>query len=177
MNLSETDIHGVIRIDLAPIRDDRGFFARSFCRQTLAEAGLEFDMVQSNLSFNAQAGTLRGMHYQAAPLPDPKIVRCERGTIYDVAVDLRPGSPTFRSWTAAELSAENGSALLIPAGCAHGFISLTDNTQVLYLMGAAYDADLARGLRWDDPAFAIEWPIQPSVIAARDAAYPDFEVE
>lgn len=177
MNLSETKVDGVIRIDISPIADNRGFFARSFCKQTLAEAGFAFDIIQCNLSFNEQAGTLRGMHYQAAPTADPKIVRCEQGTIFDVAVDLRPTSPSFLGWTAAELSGENGSALLIPAGCAHGFISLTDNTQVQYFMGAPYVADLARGVRWNDPAFAIEWPLQPSVIAARDTAYPDFKVE
>lgn len=174
MMLSSTSIDGVLRIELEPARDERGFFARSFCTQTLTEAGHPFSVCQTNISFNANAGTLRGMHFQAEPHPDPKIVRCERGAIFDVAVDLRPASKTYMQWTGAELTAENGSALLIPSGCAHGFISLTDNSQVLYLMGAPYKADLARGVRWNDPAFGIEWPAQPTTINPRDAAYPDY---
>lgn len=174
MKLSPTDIDGVMRIELEPISDDRGWFARSFCQQTLADAGHNFTISQTNLSFNARAGTLRGMHYQAEPSPDPKIVRCERGAIFDVAIDLRPASPTYMTWTGQELTAANGVALLIPAGCAHGFISLTDDSQVLYLMGAPYHADLARGVRWNDPAFGIRWPVEPTTINPRDAAYADY---
>ncbi len=177
MKLSPTSIAGVVRIDLEPKTDDRGWFARGFCQQTLADAGHHFTVHQTNLSFNAKAGTLRGMHYQAEPLPDPKIVRCERGAIFDVAIDLRPASATYMKWTGEELTAATGAALLIPAGCAHGFISLTDDSQVLYLMGAPYDADLARGVRWNDPAFGIDWPIEATTINPRDAAYPDYDPE
>lgn len=174
MKLNPTGIDGVIRIDLQPTEDDRGFFARTYCAQTLNDAGHPFAISQTNISYNTKAGTLRGMHFQAQPHPDPKIVRCERGAIFDVAVDLRPTSSTYLGWTGLELTAENGSALLIPAGCAHGFISLTDNSQVLYMMGAPYHPELARGVRWDDPAFGIDWPITPTTINPRDTAYPDY---
>jgi len=175
VKLIPTTVDGVIRIDLEPIADERGSFARAFCAKTLADAGHPFEIVQANLSHNLKAGTLRGMHFQKAPTPDPKIIRCERGSIFDVAVDLRPKSPTYLKWTGTELSAGNGSALLIPAGCAHGFITLTDDSQLLYLMGAPYVAELATGVRWDDPSFGIEWPRKPAVIAERDATYPDYE--
>lgn len=164
-----------MRIDLTPIRDERGFFARTFCAATLADAGIQFEVSQANVSHNLKAGTLRGMHYQAEPQPDPKIVRCEHGTIFDVAVDLRPASPTYLKWTGSKLSADNGAALLIPVGCAHGFISLTDHSQVLYFMGAPYVPDLARGVRWNDPAFGIKWPMMPTAMHPRDASYPDYQ--
>ena len=176
MKLSATNIQGVVRIDIAPIGDCRGFFARSFCEETLADAGHPFKVVQTNVSFNSSVATLRGLHYQDEPAGDPKIVRCERGTIWDVAVDLRPTSPTYLKWTGANLSAENGAALLIPEGCAHGFITLVASTQVLYMMGTKYIPDLARGVRWNDPTFNIEWPLSPVILSDRDAGYPDFRV-
>lgn len=177
MRLVATGIEGVRLLETEPIADDRGDFSRSYCNAEFAAAGIDFTPVQSNISRNTARGTLRGMHYQAAPTPDPKIVRCTRGRIFDVAVDLRPGSETFCHWVSAELSPENQTALYIPAGCAHGFITLEPDSEVHYLMGAAYIAELGRGVRWDDPAFSIDWPILPSMISSRDATYPDFAPE
>ena len=170
----DTEIPGVVVIDLDRIEDDRGFFARSFCAGEFADRKLCKSFVQANISFNRLRGTLRGMHYQADPKPEPKLVRCTRGAIFDVAVDLRTDSPTFRCWTGRELTANNHRALFVPLGCAHGFVSLVDDTEVFYLMGAAYDPALARGVRWNDPAFAIDWPMQPTTLSDRDASYPDF---
>lgn len=174
MKFSATKIPGVVVIDAEPIGDERGFFARSFCAREFAAAGLELTVAQTNLSHNARRGTLRGMHYQAEPKPEPKLVACIRGAIFDVAIDLRAESPSFRDWVGAELTDSNGKALFVPPGCAHGFLTLADETQVSYLMGELYDPDLARGVRWDDPAFGVEWPGEPTVISDRDAGYPDF---
>jgi dTDP-4-dehydrorhamnose 3,5-epimerase len=131
-------------------------------------------LAQCSISFNHARGTLRGMHYQAHPHPECKLVRCTRGAIYDVALDLRQSSPTFGQWTAAELSADAGNMLYIPGNCAHGFITLEDRSEILYQISEFYYPELARGLRWNDPAFGIEWPIQPTVISDRDRDYPDF---
>ena len=174
MKFTETPIPGVVVVDIEPLEDERGFFARSFCAEEFAARGLTDSFVQTNIAFNAARGTLRGMHYQAAPKPEPKLVRCSRGALFDVAVDLRPDSPAYGRWTGHELSAANHRALHIPEGCAHGLLTLEDHTEVTYLMGAAYDPHVARGVRWDDPAFAIEWPFAPLVISERDAAYADF---
>lgn len=174
MKFSATKIPGVVVIDAEPIGDERGFFARSFCAREFAAAGFELTVAQTNLSHNARRGTLRGMHYQAEPKPEPKLVACIRGAIFDVAIDLRAESPSFRDWVGAELTDSNGKALFVPPGCAHGFLTLADETQVSYLMGEFYDPDLARGVRWDDPAFGVEWPGEPTVISDRDAGYPDF---
>jgi len=171
---TETEIPGAYVVDLEKIGDERGFFARSFCAEEFAARGLMSRIVQTNISFNRDRATLRGLHYQAEPKPEPKVVRCTRGAIFDVAVDLRPTSPTYRRWTGHELTAANHLALHVPAGCAHGFITLVEDSEVAYLMGEAYDPALARGVRWNDPAFAVDWPLQPSVISPRDAAYPDF---
>ncbi len=165
-----------MRIDIAPTKDARGFFARSFCEEVFASAGCPFTVAQENISFNNRAATLRGLHYQEEPARDPKIVRCERGAIWDVAVDLRPDSATYLRWVGENLTAKNATAMLIPAGCAHGFISLEDASQVLYLMGTPYVPELARGVRWNDPAFRIKWPIPPVVVSDRDATYPDYKV-
>ena len=173
MIFTPTVIPGVVVVELERLTDDRGFFARSFCRDVFADQGLTSSFVQANVSLNNARGTLRGLHYQAEPRPDPKLVRCTRGAIFDVAVDLRPDSPSYRCWTSAELTAENHRALHIPGGCAHGFISLEDDSEVLYLMGAAYDPDLARGVRWNDSALAIEWPLEPVVISKRDAEFAE----
>lgn len=174
MIFSETEVPGVMVVEPERLGDARGFFARTFCVEEFAASGLMSRVVQSNISFNRDKATLRGLHYQADPKPEPKVVRCTRGAIFDVAVDLRASSPAYRRWTGRELSADNHLALYVPPGCAHGFITLVENSEVAYLMGEAYDPALARGVRWNDPAFAIDWPLQPGVISPRDAGYPDF---
>ena len=176
MKFIPTDIDGLTVIETKPIADERGDFARSFCTVEFREAGLGgFAPVQMNISRNARQGTLRGMHYQDEPTPDPKVVRCTRGRIYDVVVDLRSDSETFCEWFGLELKADRQNALYVPPGCAHGFITLEDDSEVFYLMGAPFVPELARGVRWDDPAFGIHWPIPPVIMEARDAEYPDFE--
>ena len=177
MRVTQTDIDGVAIIEADRIRDARGSFLRAYCEQEMAKAGVPFRAVQTNLSFNSHKGTLRGMHYQEMVKPEPKLVRCINGVVYDVALDIRPGSPTFRKWHAVELRSDDGSALFIDAGIAHGFISLTDNADLLYHMGGFYDPDLARCVRWNDPAFAIDWPLEPTVISERDANAPDFDAD
>jgi len=177
MKFIPTDIAGVFEIETMPIADERGDFARSFCAEEFSNAGMNFTVVQTNISRNHRRGTLRGMHFQAEPTPDPKLVRCTRGQIFDVAVDLRPQSSTFCLWTGVELGADRQNALFVPAGCAHGFLTLEDSCEIEYLMGAPYVAELAHGVRWDDPTFAIAWPEAPTVMSDRDASYPDFAVE
>ncbi|MCC6580562.1 MAG: dTDP-4-dehydrorhamnose 3,5-epimerase [Phycisphaeraceae bacterium] len=174
MRFTATDIAGAFVIDLDPIADERGWFARSFCQDELRQRGLDPCIVQCNISFNRHKGTLRGMHYQAAPHAETKIVRVVRGAIYDVAVDLRPDSPSCRRWHAVELSGDNRRAFYIPAGCAHGFLTLTDDAEVHYLMSAPYHAPSARGVRWNDPAFGIAWPAPVLAMSDRDRSYPDF---
>ena len=171
-----TSIQGVtiVEIETGRVRDERGGFMRSFCEREFAEAGIAFHTVQTNLSHNILRGTLRGMHYQDMRAPEPKIVRCIRGAIYDVALDVRAGSPTFGKWEAVELSAQNGRAFYIDAGIAHGFISLTDDTELLYHMGGFFEPDLARVVRWNDPMFNIFWPMRPITMSPRDANAPDF---
>lgn len=175
MIFTKTNLPGVFVVELERLDDDRGFFARSFCEDEFAAHGMMTELVQANVSFNHRRGTLRGMHYQSDPSPEGKLVRCTAGGIHDVAVDLRPDSPTFRHWAACELSAENRRALYVPPGCAHGFLTLTDASEVLYLMSARFVPELARGVRWNDPAFAIDWPSEPLVMSAKDADLPDFE--
>lgn len=175
MKLTATAIPGVTVVEVSPHADDRGLFARTYDAALFAEAGLPTHWPQCNTSWNPKRGTLRGMHYQAEPRPEPKLVRCTRGRVFDVAVDLRPDSPTFKAWVGVELSADTRAALYIPPGCAHGFLTLEDGCEVFYQMGESYVPELARGVRWDDPAFAIAWPTRPLLIGARDAAYPDFE--
>ena len=154
------------------IEDERGFFARSFCADEFSAQALSGAMSQCSVSFNTRKGTLRGLHFQAAPHAEEKLVRCTAGAIFDVIVDVRTDSPTYRRWFGTELSASNHRALYIPQGFAHGFISLADDAEVFYMISVPYAAGFARGLRWDDPALGIEWPMEPSVISARDAAYP-----
>lgn len=173
MRFTPTDIAGVIRVDADAHRDDRGLFARLQCPEEFAGAGFVFTPVQTSLSRNPHLHTLRGMHYQPAPNAETKLVRVGRGRIFDVAVDLRPDSPTYRRWTAAELSAENLAALFIPEGVAHGFLTLEPDTDVIYQIAPAYRPGHEAGVRWDDPAFAIAWPASPALISPRDAAYPD----
>ena len=174
MRFQPTELPEVVVIELDRLEDDRGFFARSFCAAEFRRHGLVDRFVQANVSFNRRRGTLRGLHYQDEPRPESKLVRCTRGRVFDVAVDLRADSPSYCRWVSSELSAENRRALYIPPGCAHGFLSLEDNSEMLYLMGVEYDPGLARGVRWDDPAFSIAWPLQPDVISQRDSAYSDF---
>jgi dTDP-4-dehydrorhamnose 3,5-epimerase len=175
VRFTETKVAGAFLIGPEPIGDERGFFARSFCREGFEAHGLNPVVAQCNLSFNHRRGTLRGLHYQAAPHQEAKLVRCTRGAIWDVAVDLRPGSATYRAWFGAELSDGNRASLYIPEGCAHGFLSLTDAAEVAYQMSAPYAPAAAMGVRWDDPAFGIEWPGEVLVINQRDASYPDVE--
>jgi dTDP-4-dehydrorhamnose 3,5-epimerase len=172
MRFVETRLAGAFVLELDRHTDERGFFARTFCQRELAQHGLATDVVQSSVSFNHRRHTLRGMHYQAAPHQEAKIVRCAAGTIFDVIVDLRRSSPTFRQWFGIELSADAMNALYIPADFAHGFLTLTDGATVLYQMNVEHHADSARGLRWSDPALGIAWPAQPHVISERDATYP-----
>jgi dTDP-4-dehydrorhamnose 3,5-epimerase len=152
--------------------DDRGYFVRTFCAAEFAAHGLPTVFPQCNTSFNAAAGTLRGLHWQADPFPEGKLVRCTAGAVFDVAVDLRPGSATHRQWVFAELSAANGDALYIPPGFAHGFQALQDGSELFYQMTESYRDGLARGLRWNDPALAIAWPLPDPILSARDAALP-----
>jgi dTDP-4-dehydrorhamnose 3,5-epimerase len=175
MIIEPTPLEGVREIQLEPHVDARGSFARIFCRREFRSAGLRAELAQCNLSENPRRGTLRGLHYQAAPSQEAKVVRCVRGSIFDVALDLRAGSPTRLGHHAVELSAENGRALYIPPGCAHGFQTLEDDAVVLYLMTDFYQPELGRGVRWDDPAFGIEWPIADPSMLDRDREYPDFE--
>ena len=173
MRFAATAIEGVTLVDLDPIGDERGSFARLHCPEEFAAAGHSFVPAQTSLSRNTAAHTLRGMHYEAPPRAEGKLVRVTRGAIFDVAVDLRPGSPTYLKWTGAELSADNGRALLIGAGMAHGFITLEPDTDVLYQIDKMFEAGHGRGVRWNDPAFGIVWPVPPAVISERDATYPD----
>jgi len=174
MRFTPTEIAGVVVVDVEARSDERGSFARLHCPEEFAGAGHPFAPVQTSLSRNPHLGTLRGLHYQPAPHAEVKLVRCVRGRIFDVAVDLRHGSPTFRRWTATELSAQNARALLVPEGVAHGFLTLEADSDVLYQISPAYNPGHEAGVRWDDPAFAVAWPAAPAVISPRDAAYTDF---
>jgi len=164
-----------VLIELEPIEDERGFFARSFCQNEFKAQGLDPVVAQCNVSFNRKRGTLRGLHYQAEPHAEAKLVRCTRGAVWDVIVDVRKGSPTARKWHTVELTAENRRALYIPAGFAHGFQTLEDDTEVLYQMSEFYHPESERGVRWDDRTLAIRWPIKDAVISPRDQAFPSFD--
>jgi dTDP-4-dehydrorhamnose 3,5-epimerase len=178
MRFSATPLKGAFVVDLEPIEDERGMFARSWSREDFADQGLDGRLAACNVSYNAAAGTLRGMHYQAPPHEEAKLVRCTAGSIYDVIVDIRAESATFRQWFGIELNARNRTALYVPAGFAHGFQTLVDDSEVLYLMSTPYVPEAARGVRWDDPAFGIDWPPAASrVISERDRNYADFAVE
>jgi dTDP-4-dehydrorhamnose 3,5-epimerase len=175
MTFHETKIPGVFEIRLECTPDERGFFARTWCQTEFKQHGLNPKLVQCNISFNTRKGTLRGMHYQSAPFAETKLVRCTNGAIYDVVIDLRPQSQTFKSWTSAVLTAENRNMLYVPEGCGHGFLTLEDGSEVFYQMSEVYNADSARGVRWNDPAFQITWPAEVEVISERDRTYPDFK--
>jgi dTDP-4-dehydrorhamnose 3,5-epimerase len=171
----ETNLPGVFEIHLEPARDSRGFFARSWCQKEFEDRGLNPRLVQCNVSFNIRRGTLRGMHYQEAPKAEAKLVRCTSGSVYDVVIDLRPPSPTYKRWVGVDLAADQRNMIYVPEGCAHGFLTLEDNTEIFYQMSEFYSPELARGVRWDDPAFQITWPGKVEVISDRDRTYADFE--
>jgi dTDP-4-dehydrorhamnose 3,5-epimerase len=175
MTFHETRIPGVFEIHLEPRTDERGFFARTWCQKEFEAHGLNPRIAQCNVSYNARKGTLRGMHDQLAPYAEAKLVRCTAGAIFDVAIDLRRQSPAFRQWVGVTLTAENRRMLYVPEGCAHGFLTVQDNTEVSYQMSEFYHPEQARGVRWDDPAFQIAWPAKVEVISERDRTYPDFE--
>jgi dTDP-4-dehydrorhamnose 3,5-epimerase len=175
MIFRETSVEGSWLIEPQRLIDERGFFARTWDIDDYTERGLNGRLVQCSLSFNRVQGTLRGLHYQAPPHEEAKLVRCTAGAIFDVAVDLRPDSTTFMGWFGVELSAENRLSLYIPEGCAHGFLTLLDDCEVAYQMSERHAPDSARGVRWNDPSFAIEWPGEVLVINDRDRNYPDFE--
>lgn len=174
MIFTETALKGAFVIDVERHPDARGFFGRTFCQKEFEEHGLDGKLVQCSLSFNKRRGTLRGMHFQAAPNAETKIVRCTSGAIYDVIIDLRPESPKFKSWIGVTLSAEDRRMIYVPKGYAHGFLTLEDDSEVFYQMSEFYSPDSARGVRWDDPAFQIVWPGKVEVIAERDRTYPNF---
>ena len=194
MIFTETKLKDAYIIELEPIEDERGFFARSFCQEEFRLHGINMNIVQCNISYNNKKGTLRGMHYQAAPYEEAKLVRCARGSIYDVIIDLRPNSPTYCQWIAVELTAHrllltapssqlaaygpklpsHHRMLYIPKGFAHGFLTFEDDTEVFYQMSEFYAPEYARGVRWNDPTFQIQWPGEVKVISDRDNTYPDF---
>ncbi|MGH7388531.1 MAG: dTDP-4-dehydrorhamnose 3,5-epimerase [Candidatus Rokuibacteriota bacterium] len=177
MTFSELRLPGVFLIEPERHEDERGFFARTWCAEALAARGLDARIAQCSVSVSKRAGTLRGMHYQAPPHAETKLVRCTRGAIHDVVIDLRPASPTFLQHATIALSAEGRASLYVPAGLAHGFQTLEDDTEVFYQMSVPHAPGHARGIRWDDPRFAIRWPPAERTISARDRAYPDFEPE
>jgi dTDP-4-dehydrorhamnose 3,5-epimerase len=176
VKLSPAKLPGVYAIEPKRLVDERGYFARTYCERELAEQGIVCPVVQANMSWNERAGTLRGLHYQASPHGETKLVRCSRGRIYDVVLDLRRASPTFLSWQAYELSPDDGRILLVPPGVAHGFQTLVDDTEVTYQVSTDYVAEAGRGVRWNDPTFAIEWPHHADrILSERDRSHPDFD--
>ena len=175
MIFCETKLPGVFEIHVEPKPDERGFFARTWCQKEFEDHGLNAKLVQCSLSFNARKGTLRGMHYQVPPYAETKLVRCIRGSIFDVVVDLRPQSPKFKSYVAVILTAEKRNMIYVPEGCAHGFLTLEEGTEVFYQMSEFHNEGSARGVRFDDPAFQIAWPDKVEVISERDRNYPKFE--
>ena len=174
MIFKPTALPGAFLIEPDRRADVRGYFARTYCEKEYAEQGLDPHISQCSVSFNYRKGTLRGLHYQSAPFEEVKVVRCNRGSIYDVIIDLRPDSPAYKKWFAAQLDELNGNMLYIPKGFAHGFQTLADNTEVFYQMSQVFSAEHARGVRWNDPAFSIDWPEAERIILERDRNYPDF---
>ena len=174
MQIVPLPLAGAFVIEAEPACDERGFFARTFSSEEFSRHGLVSSFVQSGVAYNHVRGTLRGMHFQLAPHGEVKLVRCTAGAVYDVIVDLRPGSSTRCQWTSVELSRENRRTLYVPEGFAHGYITLTDGAELLYQMSVPQHVPSARGVRWNDRAFGIQWPLEPVVISPRDAAYPDF---
>ncbi len=177
MIFTPTPLDGAWLVDLERHEDDRGFFARTWCAREFAARGLDPQLAQCSLSYNRRRGTLRGMHWQAAPHEEVKLVRCVRGAIWDVIIDLRPDSPDYTRHYGVELSAATGRALWVPRGFAHGFVTLENDTEIFYQMTDFYAPEAARGVRWNDPAFGIEWPVANPEMNERDATYPDFVPE
>lgn len=175
MIFSETKLQDCLRIKLERRGDERGFFARFFCLQEFSEAGYPIEIKQANDSLSAEEGTLRGMHYQFGDASETKIIRCLKGAIFDVVLDLRPNSNTYLKWEGFHLDAENRDMVRVPRGCAHGFLTLEPDTEVFYLVDNVYSPDNERGVRWNDPLFGIDWPIEPQVISDKDNAWADFE--
>lgn len=174
MRFKATGLQGLYLILLEPSEDERGSFTRTFCRQEFKGQNLNIDFVQNSISVNKKRGTLRGMHYQAAPAEEIKLIQCMRGSVFDVVIDLRPDSPTFCEWASFELSDINNQMLYVPKGFAHGFQTLEDQTILHYMISASYNPELARGVRYDDPAFKISWPDLDLIIAEKDRLWPDF---
>ena len=174
MLFKETRLNGVFLLDLERIQDDRGFFSRLWCKNELEQLSLNANVVQSNIYYNKKKGTLRGLHYQKAPYQETKYVRCTKGAIYDVVVDLRSNSPTYKQWLGVELSEENGHMLYVPEGCAHGYLSLEDHAEVTYFVTEFYKGDAEGGIRYDDKAFNIKWPIAITEISEKDKNRPDY---
>ncbi|HUP12663.1 MAG TPA: dTDP-4-dehydrorhamnose 3,5-epimerase [Niastella sp.] len=175
MIFKETPLAGAYIIDVHKLDDERGFFGRSFCKTEFESHGLNAGIVQANISHNQKKGTLRGLHMQKAPFEETKLVRCTRGAIYDVIVDLRAQSATFRQWIGVELTSRNYRMLYVPQGFAHGYITLEDDSEITYQVTQVYNAGVERGYRWDDPAFGITWPLQPLFISAKDSNHPLLE--
>jgi dTDP-4-dehydrorhamnose 3,5-epimerase len=174
MIFKETKLEGAYIIEIELMEDERGFFARSFCSEEFKKHGLNPRIAQCNISYNKKKGTLRGMHYQVAPYEEAKLVRCTKGAIYDVIIDLRPDLPTFKQWIAVELTQENRRLLYVPEGFAHGFQTLEDRTEVFYQISEFHHPEWARGVRWNDPTFGIFWPVNVEIISVGDQQYPDF---
>jgi dTDP-4-dehydrorhamnose 3,5-epimerase len=178
MIFSHTPIQGSFLIDIEPRSDERGMFARVFCRREFDAIGITTDFVQANVSICAKRGTIRGLHWQKAPHGEPKLFRCTRGEIFEASVDLRPESPTYRQWFGIRLDAYNHRMLFVPAGCANGYQALTDDAEVTYFAGAFYTPEAERGMRWNDPSFMIDWPVLDGVIVSpKDASWPDYPVD
>lgn len=174
MKFTETKLKGAFIVEIEKLTDDRGFFARAWCRKEFEAHGLTSAVVQANVSFNRKRGTLRGMHYQIAPFQESKLIRCTRGAIYDVIIDLRPESPTYKEWIGVELTADNYTLFFVPEDFSHGFITLMDDTEITYQVSQFYTPGSEKGIRFNDPTFNIQWPLEVSVISDKDSNWPDF---
>ncbi len=172
MKFIKTPLEGAYVVELEKREDERGFFARAFCVDEFAEHGLKTEIKQSNLSGSVQKGTTRGLHYQVAPMAEVKFIRCIKGSVFDVLVDMRPESPTYKQWFGIELTEENQTAIYIPEGFAHGHQTLEDNSQIMYLTTQVYSPEHERGIRWNDPAIGVKWPLEPTVVSDKDQAWP-----
>ena len=175
MIFTETKLKGAFVIDPERLEDERGFFARSWCQKEFKDHGIDTGFVQCNISFNRKKGTLRGLHYQAPPYEEAKLVRCTMGAIFDVIIDIRPESTTYKQWLSVDLTAENRRIVYIPAGFCHGFLTRMEDTEVFYQMSAFYAPGYGRGIRWNDPVFGIQWPEEVNVISDQDKSYQDFK--
>jgi dTDP-4-dehydrorhamnose 3,5-epimerase len=174
VKFTQTKLKGAYLIEIEKLSDDRGFFARSWCQKEFESHGLTSRVVQANVSYNLKKGTLRGMHYQVAPYQESKLIRCTRGAIFDVIIDLRPHAPTYKQWVGVELSADNYTMFFVPEDFAHGFQALADHTEIFYQVSQFYTPGSEKGIRFDDPAFDVQWPLEVSVISDKDRNWPDF---